>query len=267
LNTTLVPNANISITGTGTARSINVVPVAGRHGTVTIQVRVNGQGSASDTFVVVVNDAPTSNASAASLTTDEDTPVTVTIGSGDNDTLASDIVINGISADQDLIADADIVETTGTNTFTRTFTLTPALNASGSTNITFLVSDGINVVTRTVALTVNAVNDAPELSAFMDETINVNSTLGPILFTVADIDDAAANLTVTAESSNTTLVPNANISIVGTGSERTLSLTPAAGQTGTTTITVTVDDGEDTFERTFVVTVVNNKLYLPLVGK
>ncbi len=122
-------------------------------------------------------------------------------------------------------------------------------------------------MTRTVQLTVNSVNDAPELSSFVDETITVNSSLGPILFTLADVDDTVASLTVTAESSNTSLVPNANITIEGTGAERTLSLTPVAGQIGTTTITVTVDDGEDSFEQTFVVTVVNNKLYLPLVGK
>ena len=266
LNTTLVPNANVVLAGSGVNRRVTVTPVAGRSGTVTIQIRVNGQGSASDTFVLVVNDKPTAN-SVASLTTDEDASVTIDIGVTDSDTSASDITITGFSDDQDLVADADIVETGATNAFTRTFTIAPVLNASGTTNLTFVVGDGVSAYTRTVALTVNAVNDAPELSAFMDETINVNSTLGPILFTVADIDDTAANLTVTAESSNTTLVPNANISIVGTGSERTLSLTPAVGQTGTTTITVTVDDGEDTFERTFVVTVVNNKLYLPLVGK
>lgn len=266
-NVTLVPNANISITGTGTTRNITVTPAAGRYGTATIQVRVTGQGSASDTFVVVVNDKPNATGNVTSVTTDEDTPVTVQVGAIDNDTAARDITITAVSGDQDLVADGDIVVTAGTDAYTRTFTIAPALNASGNTSLTFTIGDGLSTVTRTVQLTVNAVNDAPELSSFVDETITINSTLGPILFTLTDVDDSVNNLTVTAESSNTALVPNANITIEGTGAERTLTLTPAAGQTGTTTITVTVDDGEDSFEQTFVVTVVNNKLYLPVVGK
>jgi Calx-beta domain/Bacterial Ig domain len=45
---------------------------------------------------------------------------------------------------------------------------------------------------------------------------------------------------VTATSSNTTLVPNANLGFTGSGGSRTLQITPASGQSGTTTITVTV---------------------------
>ncbi len=136
-NQTLIPNANIVITGTGTNRSITVTPVAGRYGTATVQVRVLGQGSASDTFVVVVNDAPNAG-SVTSLATDEDTPVTIEVGAIDKDTAASDITITGVSANQDLVANADIVVTAGTNAYTRTFTVVPALNASGSTKLNLL---------------------------------------------------------------------------------------------------------------------------------
>jgi hypothetical protein len=41
-------------------------------------------------------------------------------------------------------------------------------------------------------------------------------------------------------SSNTTLVPNANILFGGSGANRTVTITPASGQLGMTNITLTV---------------------------
>src|SRR5205085_54716 len=68
---------------------------------------------------------------------------------------------------------------------------------------------------------------------------------------------------VTASSSNTTLVPNSpsNLSFTGSNGSRTLQITPATGQNGTTTITVnvTATNGStptDTFDLT--VSSVNN---------
>ena len=62
-------------------------------------------------------------------------------------------------------------------------------------------------------------------------------------------------MTVSATSSNTTLLPNANLVLGGTTAARTLSYTFAAGQTGTTTITITVvDPSGGTTTRTFTIT-------------
>ena len=62
-------------------------------------------------------------------------------------------------------------------------------------------------------------------------------------------------LTVTASSSNPALIPNANIVMGGSGTSRTVTVTPVANQTGTATITVTGGDGTSTASDTFVVTV------------
>jgi hypothetical protein len=62
-----------------------------------------------------------------------------------------------------------------------------------------------------------------------------------LFFTIGDAETAASNLTVTATSSNTTVVPNANIRISGTGASRNMKIIPAA--VGYSTITVTVNDG------------------------
>ena len=51
---------------------------------------------------------------------------------------------------------------------------------------------------------------------------------------------AASILTVTSSSSNTTLVPDANVVLGGSGGNRTVTITPATGLTGTSTITLNV---------------------------
>ena len=51
------------------------------------------------------------------------------------------------------------------------------------------------------------------------------------------------SLTVVGSSANTTLVPNANITVSGTGATRNVTISPAANQVGSATITLTVTDG------------------------
>ena len=62
-------------------------------------------------------------------------------------------------------------------------------------------------------------------------------------------------ITVQAQSSNATLLPAGNIQILGSGLSRSLQITPAAGQTGSSSVTVTVSDGVATDTETFTVTV------------
>lgn len=82
------------------------------------------------------------------------------------------------------------------------------------------------------------------------------ASISDIPFTVGDAETPAANLTVTATSSNQTLLPNANIVLGGSGANRTISLMPIAGLSGTSNVTVTVADGSGgTASTVFAVTV------------
>src|SRR5439155_193483 len=74
-------------------------------------------------------------------------------------------------------------------------------------------------------------------------------------FTVGDAESAAGSLTLSKGSSNATLVPTNNIVFGGSGSNRTVTVSPAANQNGTATITVTVSDGQYSASTCFVVTV------------
>ena len=142
---------------------------------------------------------------------------------------------------------------------------TPALNFNGAAVFTYTASDGALMGTATVTITVTPVNDDPTIAAPGDLTITVNSGTGAIPFTVGDVDEGDV-LTVTTESSNTVLVPNGSILLGGSGISRTVTITPAAGQWGAATITLTVDDGQGGMAQgSFGLTVIEHKLYLPLV--
>jgi lysophospholipase L1-like esterase len=100
-------------------------------------------------------------------------------------------------------------------------------------------------------------NSVPTISNITDQIIDVNGNTGALAFTVGDAETAPGSLTVSGTSTNTTLVPNnpANITFGGSGANRTITVTPAAGQSGTATITVTVSDGSLTGQDTFLLTV------------
>lgn len=255
-NTTLIPNGNIVIAGTGANRTVTVTPANGQYGSATITLTLddgNG-GTTTETFDVTVNrvnTAPTISAIGnQTINEDSDTgAIAFTLGDADGDT----ITVSGSSSDTTLVPNGNIsISGTGAN---RTVTVTPAANQFGTATITLTIDDGFGgTVTETFDVTVNSVNDAPTVSAVGDQSIDEGTDTGAIAFTVGDVE--GDTVTVTGASSDTTLIPDANIVIAGTGANRTVTVTPAAGQTGTATITLTLDDGNSgTTTQTFDVTV------------
>ena len=98
-------------------------------------------------------------------------------------------------------------------------------------------------------------NSAPTISDIADQTITEGGNTGALAFTIGDAQTAASSLALSGSSSNTTLVPNANIVFGGSDANRTVTVTPASSQTGTATITVTVSDGSLIASDTFLLTV------------
>jgi hypothetical protein len=104
-------------------------------------------------------------------------------------------------------------------------------------------------------------NTPPEISPVPGMTIEEDTTAGPIVFSVSDQETPPEELQVAARSSNPALVPQGNISVGGSSSERTLTINPAANQSGSTTITITVTDasgGQASTAFELVVTPVND---------
>lgn len=98
-------------------------------------------------------------------------------------------------------------------------------------------------------------NTPPVLSAFTNYQIAANTKLGPMAFTVGDAETAATGLLLTAASSNTNLVPQAGLVLGGSGTNRTLTVTPAANRTGWVSLTVTASDGALAASRSFWVNI------------
>lgn len=138
----------------------------------------------------------------------------------------------------------------------RTIAVTPNLNLAGTTPFTVYVSDGEATAVRTFTVTSMPVNDAPTITSVADQTISEDTATNAVAFTIFDVDNSVSSLTLSGSSSNTTLVPNANITFGGSGESRTVTVTPAANQNGSATITLSVGDGTATTTTTFTVRVV-----------
>ena len=85
----------------------------------------------------------------------------------------------------------------------------------------------------------------PPATAIGDRTSLVDVPIEGVTFTIADPDGTvtcAAN--VTASSSNTALVTNANVQVSGAAQACTVRIVPTAGATGSTTITLRVTDSQ-----------------------
>ena len=103
-----------------------------------------------------------------------------------------------------------------------------------------------------LSLIISQSNDAaPTVTDIPDQEITVGDSLGSFNFTINDSDTAISSLLVTATSSNQTLLPDAGISLGSSGNNRTISLSPASGQTGETDISIAVSDGIKTAHSSF----------------
>ncbi len=100
------------------------------------------------------------------------------------------------------------------------------------------VRDAASDADTTQTVDIGAFEANPSIEDISDKSTAEDT---PLSFTFQVGDSATAFGSITATSSNTTLVPNASV-VVGndTASTRKLTITPAANQNGTTTITVTV---------------------------
>jgi len=142
---------------------------------------------------------------------------------------------------------------TGSN---RTIQITPLPNSNGSTNIKVLVTDPEGAVaSESFDISLTAVNDPPTISNILDQVIDANTSRSAIPCIVGDVDNDLSALTVSASSSDQTLISNSGLLISGSGSDRALAITPSPNQIGTCTITVTVTDGILSASDTFTVTV------------
>ncbi len=125
---------------------------------------------------------------------------------------------------------------------------------SAHTNVTINPADLTNLVAYLRQLDDGGAS-SPTLSGIPDQITLVNTATAPIPFVLNDLDTPLVNVTVSGTSSNLVLVPNANIVFGGSGTDRTVTISPAPHRIGTAVITITVSDGLFSVATSFVLTV------------
>jgi hypothetical protein len=132
-------------------------------------------------------------------------PLAFTVG--DTETPAAALVVTKATDNPALVPASNILLTGGgANRFV---TVVPTPGQTGVATITLTVTDGGGATNFDVfTVTFNA---PPAISDIPNQFCQRNGSVGPVSFTVGDAETAATNLTLTALSSNPTLVPVANV--------------------------------------------------------
>jgi M6 family metalloprotease-like protein len=110
--------------------------------------------------------------------------------------------------------------------------------AQGQATITATTAEG--AFTDHCAVVVSGT--MPTISAISPQILATGYSSHPIGFTIGDIETPAASLTLLARSDNPALLAPAHIVFGGSGANRSVILTPTAGQTGTALVEVQVTD-------------------------
>jgi hypothetical protein len=227
----------------------------GANSTFRARVFALSQGAATDKFRLgIANAAGSANATIATdldLNTDYHVVVRFDLVSG-NSTLwlapVSEDTVNDRADATDIAATLGPSGPNGMNAV-------GLRQASGEGTLTM---DDLKVGTSFTDVTEggSTTKNPPSISTVAKLNTPAGVAVGPASFTVNDGETSPDLLTVTPASDTPALIPNASITIGGSGMDRTVTVTPAAGQQGTAVITLTVKDGDgNTSYSTFKVVV------------
>ena len=165
--------------------------------------------------------------------------------------------VNSTSDNQSLLPNGNITTTYNGQSYNfptysahYTVSFRPAANLSGKAVITLDASDGAAIHSR-VSVTVNVapVDDPPQITG-LPSSVQLNEDGNTTIpFSVTDLEDSTGNsILVTATSSQVTLLPNNStfLRVGGSGTQRTLFISPAANQSGLGQITVSATQAGQT---------------------
>ena len=208
-NTSLIPNANISILGSGGSRTIELTPSSNLSGSSTISISATTPSgrTISQTFIVsvtAVNDAPVAN--PLSVFTDEDNNIGITLSASDIDSMGLNFAVDQGPTNGTLIGSAP------------NLTYRPNANFFGTDSFTFHANDGaLDSTIVIVSITIASVNDRPTADArslSTNEDVPLNIVLSgndvdndPLAYSVVN---APIHGSLSGVAPNLTYTPNAD---------------------------------------------------------
>jgi hypothetical protein len=276
-NPALIPNPTVTYTGPQGTGTLTYTPVSNVSGTALITVVVSDDGgtangginAVTNTFLLTVtpvNDKPTLSAiSNATILEDAPTQTVNLAGIGAGQSNESQVLtVTASSSNLGLIPSPTVTYTNASPTGLLRYT--PLANANGSAVITVVVRDdggtangGVNAVTNTFTVTITAVNDLPTLAVIPPLTITEDSGAQTVSFSGVSSgpgNESSQFLTITASSSNASLIPNPTVNYTQFFVSGTLALAPVPNASGVATISVVVADNVGaSITSTFTVTV------------
>jgi len=276
-NPSLIPNPSVNYTSPNATGSLNFTPANDATGTATITVTANNGLAQSNTVtrtfyigVSAVNQTPTLNPIGnVALTYSSSASTTVSL-SGISSGAANEnqrLTVTAISSNPQLVANPTVTYTSPNAT--GTLSLKTVGNFSGTAYVTVSVNDGgasNNLTSQTFAVTVTPVYLPPSLNAVGNLAVNQNASLQTVGLSGISLGSGAA-VTITAISSNPSLIPNPTVNYTSPNTTGSLNFTPVTDATGTATITVTANNGQpqsNLVTRTFTINV--SPGIQPLVG-
>ena len=276
-NQSAIRNADISVTrdpGTspGNLFYLTIANVVGQGGAnITVTATDDRNNSATDTFFV--------NTGAVPVMANPPISITVLEDSGSNAVNVSNFATADSDSGQTLTWSASggskgtpqasgTASTPTTNATPTSVTYTPQLNANGSDNFGVLVSDGTNIDSRFVSVTITPVNDEPTISSLANQTFNGVGGSAQTVVGFASMSSAGGGADENTQTVLGYLVsevsdPSGVITSVSIASNGTLTYTPTANVEGVATIQAQVRDsggvtngGDDLSQlKTFTITV------------
>jgi subtilisin-like proprotein convertase family protein len=233
-NPELLPSRGIVFSGAGSTRSLILTPAANRSGEtlVRIAVRDSDGGVVTTEFQLVVQAPPALKTVPTNLTTTNGGPAEF-VGVADGDDLHYQWLLNG------------------TNVLSGATNSHLAIGGVSTRDIgqySLVITNFGGSVTSSAARL--RITTFPTISFLGDQITVSGLAVGPIPFRVIDAETPAANLKVSASSSDENLVSPEGIVLGGAGTNRTITVTPVGGATGIAnvagvTIRLTVTDGEE----------------------
>lgn len=259
-NPSIIPDPVVRYDSPSSTGSLRITSVTNGVGSATITVTVNDGGGSRNTVVQTfyvavrgVNDPPVMSRVPDQTIDANGSSGVLQFTVEDPDTALNSISLRAISSNPSLIPPTGLV--VGGSGGNRTLSITPALSVSGIVQVSLAATDGYATNTQVIRVNVGYVNQAPTISAISNQTVDVSTVLANVPFQISDAETDAASLTLSATSANAALIPSTNVVFGGSGTNRTLSLTPLVGRTGTTMVSVAVSDGARRAQRAFQVIV------------
>ncbi|MDN2483094.1 tandem-95 repeat protein [Vibrio agarivorans] len=239
-NLVLVDQSQGTLTDNGD-NTFTFEPTTNFYGDVNLSFDVSdGQASAPSTAhidVKIVNEAPEVSA-PLEANVDEDGSITIT---------QDELLANATDVDGDNLEAVNLSTNDPNATIVEnengSFTITPSENFFGEIEFTYDVTDAIETVSTGLNLTVNPINDlpdVPDLSFTTNDGESITVTQAELLAQATDIEgDELTVVNVTSQTGQVEVVDN------GDG---TFTLMPELGYFGNADLTFDVNDGTDTVQ-------------------